>query len=407
MASGFQDHGSLLYLTSVDVSRTNGTAISEREWIAAVLEALRDRVRVVLPRPRTELPELHDYRVAFTPAATGAGPRAQGQRLRRAVQAVADGVLEDFQPDLLVARPGLYPWVVQDMVRRTRAPLALKSVGARVADLPPVRGADASRRARLHGLLRNPGHWLLMRRLMARATAVDTYTYELAERLGERFALPEGRVRTISEGVNVARFRPWNREEARRELGMELAGPVIGLMGTQPASQGGRELMALVAHLRSEYPNMRALVMGGEGEAMHRLAREHGVSAHCELPGLVPYESLPRYINAMDLGLVLQPSHRSEAVGGAFQKIRQFLACGRPVVAAARGNDFLQRAELGSLVPADDVRAQARAVRAWVELPAEERREWAQRAVSYAARHLSTRCALAERLGFWGQRLGE
>jgi glycosyltransferase involved in cell wall biosynthesis len=406
MGSPIPDQTSLLYLTPVDISRTNGEAITEREWIAALLEALRDRVRVILPRPGEDLAELHDYRVLFAPPYPDPASRALARYHRQAVDALSPEVLGDLRPDLLVARPGLYPWAVRDLARRTGLPLALKSVGARVTDLPPARRADAGLRARLHGLLRHPAHWGLMRGLMQRAAAVDTYTEELSRRLRRRYALPEGRLRTISDGVNVARFRPWHREEARRELGMELAGPVIGLVGTHPASQGGSQLMALVAHLRAEYPNIRALVLGGDSDAMHKLARRQGVAAHCELPGLVPYEALPRYINAMDLGLVLQPSNRSEAVGGAFQKIRQFIACGRPVVAAAQGNEFLQQAKLGSLVGAEDLKGQARAVRAWVEMPPPERREWTQYAVDYAGRHLSTRRALADRLAFWQERLG-
>lgn len=405
MGSGSRELEGVLYLTSVDVSRTNGTAIGEREWIASVLEAMRDRVRVILPRPRHDLPELQDYRVAFAPAGTAPGTPAGAKRLRQAVRGLLPEVLEGFRTELVVARPGRYPWGVWDTVQHTGSPLALKSVGAREADLPAGDVNDASRRARLHGLLRHPGHWWLMRRLMARAVAVDTYTSELQGRLRRRYGLPEGRVRTIPEGVNVARFRPWSREEARRELGMELAGPVIGLVSTHPASQGAEQLMGLVEHLRAEHPNIRALILGSDAGALHKLARKHRVAAHCELPGLVPYESLPRYINAMDLGLVLQPSNRSEEVGGAFQKIRQFIACGRPVVAAAQGNDFLKRANLGSLVDARDLRSQARAVRAWVELPPEERRQWTERAVDYADRHLSTRRSLADRMAFWQERL--
>lgn len=405
MGGGASEPISLFYLTSVDVSLTNGTAIAEREWIAAALEGLRGRVRVAMPRPRQELAELADYRVAFLPAGPG-HPRARAKRMRQALPAIRRELLEDFQPDLLAARPGLYPWTVLDSLRRVPAPLVLKSVDARAADLPIPPSQDDSRRARLQGLFRHPAHWLLMRRLMGQAAAVDTYTSELARRLQTRYGLGPERVQTLPDGVNVRRFRPWNREEARRELGMELAGPVIGLVATHPASQGGEQLLQLVAHLREDYPNIRALVVGSDTDAMHRLARRTGLVSHCELPGLVAYEALPRYINAMDLGLILQPSDRSEAVGGAYQKMRQFLACGRPVVAAAQGNKFLQSAGLGSLVPAEDVGAQARAVREWVEMPPTQRQEWATKAVDYAERHLSTRRALQDRLAFWGRFAG-
>jgi glycosyltransferase involved in cell wall biosynthesis len=166
-------------------------------------------------------------------------------------------------------------------------------------------------------------------------------------------------------------------------------------------------MIELAPRLLPVYPDLGILIVGG-GSGLDRLRKkacELGVAEHCILPGLVPYERVPSFVNAFDVGISLDVEERLSAIGNSSQKVRQYLACGKPVVSGPGGNSFLAEEGLGSIVSPNDVGQIAEAVSAWLALSDDDKKAFSDKAAGFARKNLSVTKALEDRIEFWNERL--
>jgi len=140
-------------------------------------------------------------------------------------------------------------------------------------------------------------------------------------------------------GVDHRRFRPGPRAEARAELGLAGAGPVVLFVGRLQPLKGPDVALAAFARLAGDLPEARLVVVGGpsgpqgdeEVARLHRAAAAAGLVDRVIFRPPVPHEALADYYRAADVLVV--PS-RSESFGLVAAEAQ---ACGLPVVAAAVG----------------------------------------------------------------------
>ena len=85
-------------------------------------------------------------------------------------------------------------------------------------------------------------------------------------------------------------------------------------------------------------------------------------------------------------------------------KIRQYLACGSPVVASV-GHDFIQEKGLGWLVVPEDSLQVAEAICKGLSLDEEERKCTSDRARQYAVDKFSIDCLVRKRYKLWTEML--
>jgi glycosyltransferase involved in cell wall biosynthesis len=148
------------------------------------------------------------------------------------------------------------------------------------------------------------------------------------------------RADTVPDGVDTRLFRPMDVADLRQAL--DLEGCVsIGVMGSLNWSKRlqwgyGSELIQALALLR-DLP-VRGIVVGeGPGRAMlERQAVARGVRERIRFVEHVPHNSLPAYVNAMDICLSTQTNDwvgRSRTTA----KLPLFLSCGRFVLASRVG----------------------------------------------------------------------
>jgi glycosyltransferase involved in cell wall biosynthesis len=138
---------------------------------------------------------------------------------------------------------------------------------------------------------------------------------------------------TIGNGVDPEKFRPIDRAEARRALGLPLDAPLVLSVGHLVERKGFHHLVNAWSRVRERLPNARLVIVGGpgeEGDFSQRLARtisEKGMGAFVTLPGAVPHEQLATWFSAADV-LCLA----SEKEGRA-NVLLEAIACGTPIVA--------------------------------------------------------------------------
>jgi teichuronic acid biosynthesis glycosyltransferase TuaC len=168
----------------------------------------------------------------------------------------------------------------------------------------------------------------LVRWAAAQAAGIVTVSEALRGRLIE-LGVPGNRIEILRNGVDLELFAPQDRAAARRELGLDAAGPVVLSVGWLAPQKS----FDLVIRAAAALPDT-LLVIVGEGPekaALQRLARDLQTGERVRFLGTMPQQRLATVYNAADV-LVL-----ASAREGLPNVVLEALACGTPVVATAVG----------------------------------------------------------------------
>lgn len=198
----------------------------------------------------------------------------------------------------------------------------------RITDRPWVLTAHGGEIANLA----RPGVRAATRRALHGAAAVTAVSDWLAERLEP--LVPAGReIEVVNMGVDLTRFRPADRGEARRALGIDREGPLIIAVGGLTERKNPVVLVRALRRLRCAGSPAR-LVLVGDGPlagAVRAEAARAGVAEAVTLTGALEPDDVARWMAAADLlALVSRPEPFGVVVIEA-------LATGRPVVVTSEG----------------------------------------------------------------------
>jgi glycosyltransferase involved in cell wall biosynthesis len=206
-------------------------------------------------------------------------------------------------------------WGALRLGRRLGVPVAVTLRGHDVNDLPryPVRGRQVA------GVLREAG-----------------VVFAVADALRERaieLGAPADRVLTVGNGVDPDRFRPGDRREARRRLGLPEDAPMILSVGHLVERKGFHHVVRALPEVRKALPDAHLVIVGAGGEegdfseGIRRAILEAGVEDCVRMTGAVPHEELGPWYSAADVFCL--PSEKE----GRANVMLEALACGTPVVA--------------------------------------------------------------------------
>jgi teichuronic acid biosynthesis glycosyltransferase TuaC len=164
-----------------------------------------------------------------------------------------------------------------------------------------------------------------------RADASIGVSAALVDRM-RALAFDPARLHVMRNGVDLLRFRPLDRAEMRKELGL-TGGPVLLTVGNLHEHKGQRLVVQALALIRQVHPDAQLLVVG-EGpdrEVLERQVVAAGLSGAVRLAGAVANQELARWYSAADV-LVLASSRE-----GWPNVLLEAMACGTPVVASNVG----------------------------------------------------------------------
>jgi len=242
-----------------------------------------------------------------------------------------------------------------------------------------------------HGFARLNFKRKLICRFLGRFTDLSlTVSQGVGTYVMEQCGLAPAKVRVVPNAVDYALFqRGRPAAEVRRELGLPLDLPVVGLVARLDHwGKGHKELFAAMALLREQSP-FHALIVGGgrrQGE-MQQLAESLGLSQAVHFLG--NRGDIPDLLAAMDIFVL--PS-QSEGVSLA---LLEAMAAGLPVIVSKVGGlpEVVRHEENGLLVPVGDAGALAQGLASLLADPA-----WAQALGEQARRDVETHYSL-DRLG--------
>lgn len=393
----------ILYATQIDISLPNGPGVNEREFVAAFARMYGPRARFVLAEPRDRsvlegLGHVRTFRVAPSRAMHVFSELAFLRALLRESR--------QTRPVLVVARSGALPLALVAFPHLAKVPVALKTYGEAtlkyLCDQPSWKGWVARR---IRGV-----NMRLADSLLGSAMAVDCCTEQLVRRNIEHHpSVDASKFFHVDNATNVDRFKPARSEDARKALGLERFEQLVGYAGGVPWERGAVEMIHGVALLAGKFPRLGCVVIGGSGqplEALKQLADRLGIGDRCLVLGQIPYEQVPRWVAAFDVGVALDLDERMSYVGSSNQKIRQYLASGKPVIATAGANLFLEQEGLGYTARRGDYDGIARIIEALLLRPASAIEAEAVRARDYAVRELSIQSAIRKRVARWIAQLG-
>jgi len=398
----------ILYFTTIDISVPNGPGVNEREFVLSLRQRYGRDFTAVLPYPEKPIAEASGENTHFF---TGQKRTKHAWERRGPLSYVTTEwgsyrALKELCAkqsfDLIVVRLRVLPLGFLIFALTSKVPFALHHLDSSINDWETgARNVGAALEYVVSFFDR-----AVMKALVRRAVATDTCTPELLEGVTSRLGAPTDRITIRDNVVNTDRFYPRETTAARKELGLERFRKIVGFVGGIPYEGGGRVMVALARRILAAHPGTGFAVIGG-GALHDKLLQEiaeNDLGEHFVVPGLRPYEEMPLYVNAFDVGLALHREAFSKTHGNSNQKVRQYVACGVPVVAsAAKGNSFLDELAIGSRVDSEDLEALYAAIDRWLSLSDEERAALRARASAYASAHLSPQGSLSELSTFWAR----
>jgi glycosyltransferase involved in cell wall biosynthesis len=238
-----------------------------------------------------------------------------GAFLRWSIHRSVDEILQGFTPDVVVGY-----WAHPD----GDAALALaRRLG--VPGVVMVGGSDILLLGREEGRAR------LIRQVLENADAIVTVSEDLKRALG-RWALPANKVQVVYRGVDLTRFTPGSRIEARRRLGIRQAGQMLLYVGHLVPVKGLEILLAACARAKARSDFHLYLVGDGPLKAgLQRVCSESGLTNRVTFVGAVSHASLPDWYRAADRTVL---SSRSEGVPNV---LLESAASGTPFIAPHLG----------------------------------------------------------------------
>lgn len=382
-----------LYLCSIDISIPNGPGVNEAEFVPALNNVSGGNSYFLLPFPEGQFPPgLPASKIAWV-ASVRKGSVISWLTHKTSLLYHAIVMVRKHRPDLIVMRLGVFSVAefLLTCVFARNTPYAIKTAGDGTF---PV----FDRKTLVVRALKPVNHWI-HRILVRRAIAVDVVSPAQQQRLQE-MAGRDANVIWVDNGVNTERFSPICAADAKARVGLPGNAFVIGYAGNFPVERGVEQLVNVVKRLAKEGWNIHGLVVG-EDEATRELAAnvmDCGYQEQFSFVGQVPYTDVPNYMGAMDLGMSLR---RGNLQSASELKVRQYIACGKPVLVSPGVNEFVMESGIGRVVDPDDMDEIQEAVLHYMRLSPEEYAQVSRRARDNAVAHLSYEAKVKERVALW------
>lgn len=231
----------------------------------------------------------------------------------------------DFRPDVIYERYALF--------HRAGATLA------QVLGIPRFLEVNApliQEEEQFRGLTLKPAARAAEQASFRRADGIVAVSAEVAAYVAST-GVPGGKIQTLPNGVDTARFRPdADGAAVRAKLGFD-SDPVIGFIGSFKPWHGTGFLIDAFGAMAMMHPRIRLLCIGEgpELEAARQGIAAHKLTGRATFTGRIPHAEIPAHLAAMDLSVA--PYLPSRDFYFSPLKVVESLAAGIPVIASRIG----------------------------------------------------------------------
>lgn len=389
----------ICYFSDVDISLPNGPGVNEREFVWTLQSKSKvtgDRTFFLIPKPSEELDfEIRNvdfYKKMFLEKLWLFGLSILFSNLRSF--RLVSKKLKTTPIDLFVLRLRRTCICVPLYLSFIRQRYVIKTLG----NIYNFQDQQMNIRSKIYYLF----HRRILGRVLSKASFIDVCTPQFYNNYRKAYKL--NNIGIIENSVNTDRFFPLDKEECKRKCGLERFTKIVGYCGGYPSQRGARQLVEISAKLVERHSGCGILIVGDDAdlEDIKKKANESGVKDHIIFTGIVDYEKLPIYMNCLDVGVGGLPSREKVHIrGSSAQKVRQYLACGIPVILAKYTNEEIIEQGLGKAVATGDTKEILETVSNYLDKSQAEVDTFRKRASEFANKHLSTNFAYKQRYTAW------
>jgi glycosyltransferase involved in cell wall biosynthesis len=163
---------------------------------------------------------------------------------------------------------------------------------------------------------------------------------------------PADHVTSVRTGIDLQRFRPGARQDARRTRGLPDDAFIVGIVATLRSWKGHRYLIEAFADVATKDDLLLIVGDGPQWQALHELVDHLGLAQHVMFAGR--QQDVAGWLQAMDIFCL--PSYANEGVP---QALMQSQACGLPAVTTLNGsiNEAVIAGRTALIVPPHDSHA--------------------------------------------------
>lgn len=257
-------------------------------------------------------------------------------------------IMEAEKPDLVIARLNSYGYSPAVVTQKTGIPFLIE------ADCPASYEKIAFQK-----YFRST-KWLLYaleRKFIMAGKAAFTVSNQIKSYFVEH-GIPADFMHVIPNGADPDRFSPEIPcDDVRTKYDLHDS-IVIGFVGSFIYWHGIENLTSVIARTLKANKNAKFLMVGEGGPMkpmLEKFIKENHLENRAILSGFVPHESIPQYINAMDI--VLAPYPKLDFFYYSPVKIYEYMSMGKPVISTRLGQiaEIIEDQRNGFLTEPDEV----------------------------------------------------
>ncbi len=245
---------------------------------------------------------------------------------------------------------------------------------------------------KLYLIIRN----LFFRYMYRVADVIDTaLPYAKEQFVKEKIVVDKERIFLIENGINTEKFSISDQPSL---TSFKDVWPVLGFMGSLPSERGAKQIYEVAKRVIKTYPNIGVIILGDDKELSTIVENLKKIGVKILAPGKVSYASIEKYVHAMTIGFSFYEDNSVILHGNASQKVRQYLACGKPVFSIFHNHQFIIDHGLGMIFDPTDYDMMAKETIKWVNNIERDKQKISLHLRKYALRYFSVESTFKKRL---------
>lgn len=338
----------IIYLNFFDISQDNGKSINEREFVSELIKNENVNSIYVGPKTERELP-INSSRVIIGRTLTrNVFSQVKYQiwlfiALLKRFREMRGKIIICVRPNYMTIVPLFFKWIFG-------VPYVVKYAGL---PIPLIKGlVNVPFGIKWIGIA---VHIINVKS----ASRLWCVTEDIGRYWTDNFKVDPSKIIVLPNGVNTNLFTPYTKGELPKVLEEKIptADYYAGYAGDLRAS--GVEYMIYAGRqLINKGYNIIFLIAGTgiDLTKLNEMVKNYNLSDRFIFLNWINYEQLPALYNICDILMAVYPKSYIAQWGSSSQKIYQYLACGKPVIAVrAKDHAFIEENNLGYLVDVEDI----------------------------------------------------